>query len=235
MRKKLIVIGIALVVLIAGVWGGSAIYASLENDRAPEQLALSTPTAAASSTATESTTSGDTSTQTSAALAGDWKISSGSQAGYRVKEVLNGQDVTVVGRTNDVEGQVTIDGTSLSAAQVTVSMTSVATDNNSRDSQFLGILKTSEFPTSTFTLTQAVDIAAITDGVASVSAVGELTVAGVTKSVTVSLNAQTTASGVEVQGSIPITFTDFGIAAPNLGFVKVEDSGSIEMLLQLNK
>ncbi|MHA7271064.1 YceI family protein [Arthrobacter sp. HLT1-20] len=231
MRKKLVIFGIALVVLIAAVWGGSAIYASLENSRAPEQLALSTPSAAPSST-TGSTATG---TEAPAALAGDWKISAGSQAGYRVKEVLNGQDVTVVGRTSDVEGQVTIDGTSLSAAQVTVAMTSVATDNNSRDSQFLGILKTAEFPTSTFTLTQAVDIAAIKDGVAAVSAVGDLTVAGVTKSVTVSLQAQTTASGVEVQGSIPIVFSDFGIAAPNLGFVKVEDSGSIEMLLQLSR
>ncbi|MHA7304715.1 YceI family protein [Arthrobacter sp. TMN-49] len=227
MRKKLIVLGIALLVLVAGVWGGSAIYATLENSNAPDQLALSTPTS--------TSTARVTGTSPAASIAGTWSVSDTSRAGYRVKEVLNGQDVTVVGRTNDVEGQVTIDGTSLSAAQITVSMTSVATDNSRRDGQFLSILKTAEFPTSTFTLTEPVDIAAVNDGVTSVQATGDLTVAGVTKSVTVSLEAQTTAAGVEVQGSIPISFSDFGIAAPDLGFVKVEGTGSVEMLLQLSK
>ena len=76
--------------------------------------------------------------------------------------MLNGQDVTVVGRTADVEGTVTIDGTSLSAADVTVSMTTITTDNSNRDGQFLDILKTSEFPTATFTLTEPVDISGVT-------------------------------------------------------------------------
>lgn len=234
MRKKLIIFGIALVVLVAGVWGGSGIYASLENSRAPEQLALSTPTSASTASATADGTA-VAGTSTAGTIDGAWAVGNASQAGYRVNEVLNGQDVTVVGRTNDVDGQVTVDGTSLTAAKITVSMTSVATDNSSRDGQFLSILKTAEFPTSTFTLTKAVDISAVKDGVASVQAVGDLSVAGVTKSVTVSLEAQTTATGVEVQGTIPITFSDFGIDAPNLGFVKVENTGSIEMLLQLSK
>ncbi len=75
----------------------------------------------------------------------------------------------------------------------------------------------------------------MSSGVASVEAVGDLTIAGVTKSVTVALEAQTTADGVEVSGTIPVTFSDFGVDAPDLGFVKVEDSGTVEMLLQLTK
>jgi hypothetical protein len=42
------------------------------------------------------------------------------------------------------------------------------------------------------------------------------------------------ASG-QVAGSIPITFSDFGVDAPNLGFVKVEDSGAVEFSLQLER
>jgi hypothetical protein len=33
--------------------------------------------------------------------------------------------------------------------------------------------------------------------------------------------------------SIPLTFADFGIEAPDLGFVSVEDQGSVEFLLRL--
>lgn len=208
MNKKLIIAIVAVVVVVAAVFGGTALYAKIQNDRAPEELGLSTPT-------TEASTEPGTSTTTEAAdLAGDWTVSDGSQAGYRVDEVLNGQDVTVVGRTDDVDGTLTIDGTELTTADVTVSMTTVATDNSNRDSQFLSILKTDQNPTSTFTLTEPVDISAITSGVASVEAVGDLTIAGVTQSVTVALEAQTTADGVEVSGSIPVTFSDFDVDAP---------------------
>ncbi len=227
MKKKLIIAVIALVVVVAAVIGGTALYAKIENDKAPDELGLSTPTASASTETGETADPAD--------LAGEWTIADGSQAGYRVDEVLNGQDVTVVGRTEDVDGTLTIDGTELSAADITVSMTTVATDNSNRDSQFLDILKTAENPTSTFTLTEPVDISAVSAGVASVQAVGDLTIAGVTKSVTVALEAQTTADGVEVSGTIPVTFSDFGVEAPDLGFVKVEDSGTVEMLLQLTK
>lgn len=237
MRKKWIIIGASLLVLIAAVWGGSAIYANVENGRALDELALSTPAATSAAPATAGAAATDAPATTAGAtdLAGTWTVRDGSQAGYRVKEVLNGQDVTVVGRTTGVTGTATVEGTSLTAATVTVDMKNVTTDNSSRDGQFLGILKASEFPTSTFTLTGPVDIGAISNGVATVQAPGELTVAGVTQKVTATLSAQVTADGVEVQGSIPVTFKDYGIDAPNLGFVKVENTGTIEMLLKLGR
>lgn len=226
MKHKLVIAVVALLALAGIAVGGSALYAKIENDKAPDALALSTPTA---------TTDGASPGLTEQDLAGTWTVSDGSQAGYRVAEVLNGQDVTVVGRTSDVEGTVTIDGTSLSAADVTVSMTTITTDNSNRDGQFLDILKTSEFPTATFTLTEPVDVSGVTEGTTSVQAKGELTVAGVSAPVVVALDAQTTATGVEVSGSIPVTFSDFGVDAPDLGFVKVEGTGTVEMLLTLAK
>ncbi|SDC32110.1 Polyisoprenoid-binding protein YceI [Sanguibacter gelidistatuariae] len=230
MQKKWIIALAVVVVAIIAVVGGTALYARIENNKAPDELALSTPTATASADAAS-----PAGPVTLDSLAGAWTISDGSQAGYRVAEVLNGQNVTVVGRTTDVTGSVTITGPELVAADVTVSMTSVATDNSSRDRQFLDILSTSEHPTSTFALTSPVDISAITGGVVTVDATGDLTIAGVTRSVTVALSAQTTADGVEVSGSIPVTFSDYGVDAPNLGFVKVEDAGTVEMLLQLGR
>ncbi|WP_449372741.1 YceI family protein [Arthrobacter psychrolactophilus] len=238
MRKKIIIIVAVLVIIIGGLWGGSAIYASKENSKAPTALSLSTPTTATVTESGAATSPSGGATQDaseSGSIDGDWIISTGSQAGYRVAEVLNGQDVTVVGRTESVEGDVSIADNKLTVAKVSVDLTGVATDNGSRDRQFLSILKTAEFPSASFTLTTPVDIAAIKTGVASVKAVGDLTIAGTTKSVTVDLKAQTTSSGVEVQGSIPLTFNDYGITAPDLGFVKVEPTGTVEMLLQLSK
>ncbi|MFC8303350.1 YceI family protein [Specibacter sp. NPDC057265] len=229
MRKKWLIILSALVLAAAAVWGGSILYANAQNEQAPEELALSTPSSpAATDPGTDAATSG-------AALTGTWQTQGDSQAGYRVDEVLNGQNVTVVGRSSQINATVTVEGTKLTAAAVEVDMTSVKTDNDRRDNQFQGILKTAEFPTATFTLNQAVDIAAIGSGPLSVMAPGELTIAGVTKEVTAQLTAQLNGANVEVQGTIPLAFADFGIAAPNLGFVQVEDTGSIEMLLKLSR
>jgi len=38
---------------------------------------------------------------------------------------------------------------------------------------------------------------------------------------------------VEVAGQIPITLTDFGLTAPDLGWVVVEPTGAIEVRLVL--
>ncbi len=225
MRRKLILAGIVLVLAIAAVWGGSVIYANVQNGRASGELTLSP----------QATGTGAPAAIDPAELSGTWTIAPGSQAGYRVDEVLNGQHTTVVGRTDEVKGQATIEGTSLTAARVVVEMNGLVTDNDSRDRQFQSFVKTLDFPTSTFTLTKPVDIGAVTGGATTVPAAGDLTIAGVTQPVTTSLKAQATSAGVEVQGSIPISFADFGVEAPNLVFVKVEDSGTIEMLLTLSK
>lgn len=225
MRKTLILAVAVAVVVLAAVWGGSVLYANVQNSSASAEFTL----------APQSSGSATRGRLDYAALAGSWIIGAGSRAGYRVAEVLNGQDATVVGRTDQVQGQATISGTTLTAAKVVVQMNALTTDSRSRDGQFQGLLKTGEFPTSTFALTQAVDIAAVVNGIAAVTTTGKLTIAGVSHTVTVTLNVQATEDGVEVQGSIPITFADFGVSAPNLGFVKVQDAGSIEMLLQLSK
>ena len=56
--------------------------------------------------------------------------------------------------------------------------------------------------------------------------------AATTKSVTFDVNATRTENGqIAVQGSIPITWAEWGIGAPSGGPAQVEDSGVIEFLL----
>jgi len=181
---------------------------------------------------TVSVTPGATTVDVSQA-SGDWSIGDGSSAGYRVDEVLNGTDVTVVGSTDEVTGTVTVDGTTITAATVTVDVASIATDSANRDGYFRDdAMEVGTYPTATFTLTQPIDAAVPADGeVASVEATGDLTMHGVTQSVTVDLQAALSGDGVQVSGSIPVTFSDYGVDAPSFGFVQVEDAGSVEFLV----
>ena len=74
-----------------------------------------------------------------------------SAVGYRVVEVLFGQDTEGVGRTSAITGQLTIAGTQVTAADFEVDMTTVTSDEDRRDNQFHGrLMDTDEFPTATF-------------------------------------------------------------------------------------
>ncbi|MWC00071.1 YceI family protein [Agromyces seonyuensis] len=171
-------------------------------------------------------------------LSGTWTAGSGSYAGYRVDEVLNGTDVTVVGRTEDVTGTATVEGLQLTAAEFTVDVASIETDSSSRDGYFRdSALRVQEFPTATFVLTGVVD-APETPAVGEVQTLtvtGDLTIAGVTQPVEVELQAVFDGESGQVAGSIPITFADYGVEAPNLGFVSVEDAGFVEFSLALTQ
>lgn len=169
-------------------------------------------------------------------LSGTWTVADGSFAGYRVDEVLNGTDVTVTGRTDAVTGTLTVDGLSLTDASFEVDVASIATDSGNRDEYFRqNAMRVDEFPTASFVLTQPVTVSTApkVGEVQTVQATGELTLAGVTKTVTVELQAVLNGETGQVAGAIPITFADYGVEAPNLGFVSVEPQGSVEFSLEI--
>ena len=229
-RTKIITAAIVAGALVLGATvavAGPIVYRDLivgEADAAPSVTAAPTATT-------------DSEAQTGASdLSGDWVVTDGSFAGYRVDEVLNGTDVTVTGRTSDVTGKLTVDRLTLSDASLEVDVASISTDSGNRDEYFRSnAMRVDEFPTATFVLTEPVTVgAAPTVGeVQTIEATGELTLAGVTRSVTVDLEAVLNGADGQVAGSIPITFADFGVEAPNLGFVSVEPDGFIEFSLVL--
>ncbi|HWJ84643.1 MAG TPA: YceI family protein [Cellulomonas sp.] len=163
-------------------------------------------------------------------LDGTWTVGDGSVAGYRVHEVLRGIDVRVTGRTPQVQGTVTVSDGVVTAADLTVDMASVATDEPPRDAYFRSsALDVSTFPTATFTLTEPVRL----DAAGSVALVGDLDVHGTTRPVRLDAEAAGGPGAVDVVGSVPITFADYGVTAPDLGFVTVDKDGAIEFSLHL--
>jgi polyisoprenoid-binding protein YceI len=171
-------------------------------------------------------------------VAGTWKAGAGSEAGYRVKEVLLGQDATAVGRTTKVTGAMTIEGTTVSSAKVTVDMASVSSAKSLRDSQFRGrIMEVSSFPTASFELADPIALASLPadDAQITAKATGTLTLHGVAKKVTFDLNAVRSGGTIKVQGSIPIHFADYGVDNPSGGPAKVGDDGELEFLVAFTK
>ena len=193
------------------------------------------PTGCGSLSSQNSTgTTVDPSAAASVALDGTWKVTTGSQAGYRVKEILFGQNHEAVGRTTAVTGDATIGGSKVIAANVIVDLTQVSSDQSRRDNQFQHrIMDTSTYPTATFKLTQPIDLPTTNNGRVSVKATGDLTAHGVTKQVVADLQAERSGSTIRVSGSIPVTFADFNIPNPSFGPISTDDHGLIEFLVVL--
>jgi polyisoprenoid-binding protein YceI len=222
-RWRWLAIGVAVVAVLAV--GGPFLYINVVEGDAPAPLAVtsSSPGAEASG-----------STGSAAGIDGAWKAASGSQAGYRVDEVLFGQNSAAVGRTSQVGGQLTIQGTTVSAADLTVDLSSVQSDRAQRDNQFRGrIMDTATYPTASFKLASPIQLGSVPAQGATVSAkaTGQLTLRGTTRTVTTDLTARRSGDSIQVSGQIPIAFSDWGIPNPSFGPVTTEDHGTIEYLV----
>lgn len=174
------------------------------------------------------------STGASAPLDGRWKAGSGSSAGYRVDEVLFGQNNTAVGRTKDVTGSITIAGTAVTSGTVKVDLTTVTSDEARRDAQFQGrIMDTASFPDATFELTEPIQLGTVPADNQEITAraTGKLTLHGTTKTVTTDVKARRTGNTIQVSGSIPITFADYGIPNPSFATITTKDHGELEFLV----
>jgi polyisoprenoid-binding protein YceI len=249
--RKLILAGVALVALVAGAF---LLWILVLRDDAPTALdsgdldaALSSTTVAAvtvpesiseSVPETAPETVATTAAPADAGADGVWSAAADSTLGYRVQEVLGGIDVEGAGRTSDVTGSLTIAGNQATAAEFTVQMASITSDSDRRDGQFRSrIMSVDEFPTATFVLTAPIDFGAVpAEGESlTATATGDLTLRGVTRSVTFPVEAQLEGGRIGVLGSIPILFTDYSIPDPSNGFAVVKDNGLLEFVLVFDR
>ena len=228
----------AVVVLAALAAAGPFVYIHFLSST-PSALSL-TPGSSSSSSSGTATAN----TAASGAVAGTWTAGSGSVVGYRVNEVLLGQNTTAVGRTTSVTGHLTVQGTTATAASFSVPMATVHSDKSQRDYSFdYRIMDVSTYPTATFTLTSPIDLAPVPAAgvIKSYTAHGKLTLHGTTRAVTFTLTAERNAaksggSQLEVAGDIPVLFSDYNIKNPSFaGFVTTQDHGLLEFLLVFTK
>ncbi len=171
---------------------------------------------------------------------GAWKITATEDvfAGYEIDEVFGGDSIskTAVGKSNGVSGVMKIDGNIISGISITVDMTKLESDSSGRDSKMSNEgLETNNFPEALFEQTEDLTLSsAPTKGeTISVEVVGNLTIHGVTKSVTFKLQTVWDGKTITATGEQEINLVDYDIEAPNNSFVKVEDKGLVKLQLLL--
>jgi len=179
-------------------------------------------------------------------LSGSWSVdtsigefsyedSTGTFVGFRVKEELSSiGSTTAVGRTPAVSGSLVINGSTISEVAIEADMTQLTTNDSRRDDRARGALNTSENPTATFVLAEPItlDDSALAGEPVSIDAAGELTINGVTRSVTFPLQAQLVEGTIVVVGSLDVTFADYDVEVPSAPIVvSAEDHGPIELQL----
>ena len=174
---------------------------------------------------------------------GEWVVTTKpgknmTSAGFTFYELLPGDERTTSGSTQDVEGEMTIEGGSLTAGEVTVDMGNIVTDKDVRDENVRRkILHTEEYPESTFVLTEPADVSQLPeDGtVGTVTLTGDLTIHGKTNSITQEFNALRTGDNVIVHADVPINRLDYGVETPEFVAAKIAEDGEINIRLKLEK
>lgn len=234
--RKWRIVGVVAAGLV--VLAGVAVWYFVFRDTAPPPVDIEKASESVGVNGTTGTT-GDTS------LSGTWKLDtsigsfddfSSTFVGYRVNEELVGVGAkTAFGRTPDVSGTLVVDGTTVTTVDVTADLSTLESDEPFRDGSIRNqALETARFPTATFTLTEPIELGSIPgeDETMKVDATGALTLHGVTREVTIPLEAKRVGDVIAVTGSLDIAFADYSISKPVAARVlSIEDRGILELQL----
>jgi polyisoprenoid-binding protein YceI len=231
LSRRLVVIPAVVVAGVVAAIGGYGLL-TFFGHKAPPALALSSPSASASG----------------GSLAGRWKIATGSEAGYRVRERFINQPAPTeaVARTSAVTGGLVIasQGDQFVVQAVTFSadvakLQSVDTYATYQAYQRDGFvsrlyLETAQYPTATFKADRVTPPQVLPSaGPANMVGHGRLTLHGVTRDVDVPLTAQLNGDRIELVGSLGLEMPDYGIEVPVIGFTRSEPHAIIEFHLFL--
>ncbi len=181
-------------------------------------------------------------TDTAGGIVGTWQVLADGRsfAGYRVQEELARIGAnTAVGRTNDVSGTLVFDGSTVTEVQIEIDLSTLRSDDSRRDR----ILRTrglewGTYPTARFVMTEPIPIETVpADGESLIlETTGELTLHGVTRLVTITIEGQIVGPVVAVVGSLEVEFADYGIVAPTSFLIaSIEDHGVLEFQLLLER
>jgi polyisoprenoid-binding protein YceI len=240
-NTRLVIIAV-IVLAVIGAGAGLAILFVRGTPPPPVGAASASPGASQGAVATDPGATADPGSTPASGDATRWTVDTsigsftdftGTFVGYRVDETLAGNEAnTAVGRTPDVIGTLVLDGATITSVEISADLTALVSDDSRRDGRLRDqAIETSQFPDATFKLTQPIDLgSAPADGATfDVTATGELTLHGVTKTISLPLH------GV-LAGAIEIAFADYNIEKPTSFLVlSIEDHGIMELQLHFRR
>ena len=158
---------------------------------------------------------------------------SGSFVGFRVKEELvKIGEITAVGRTDGVEGELSIRNDQLVSVSVSADLSTIVTNDSRRDNAARNALNVRANPIASFTLDEPVDLPATDGSRISVQVEGQLTVNGISKATVFELEAQIVERTIVVVGRTEVVFSDYDVEVPSASIVvSAEDQGVAEFQL----
>jgi polyisoprenoid-binding protein YceI len=237
MKKIVLWVGIGLLAIVALAVAGW--YFFLKSDPEPRAEIKQTPLQTQAPT-----TGGNTTSSGSSALDGTYAVKPGNTdnfVGYRVTEklVVNVVQTTATGRTDNVTGTFTTDGSTVRDVTVSADLRDLESDNSFRDNRIHGSgLESDRFPEAKFVLATPITLPKIPapGETVQVDATGDFTLHGVTKRVTIPIQARWDGRDVQIVGNLPILFGDYDISAPTAPAVaSVDDHGEMEFQLFFKK
>lgn len=167
------------------------------------------------------------------------ELTTATFVGFRVDEVLASiGSTTAVGRSPEVAGTITIDGTTLVDAEITADLTAIVSDESRREDSIQDALNTSTTPMASFVLTEPVELGngAAAGDLVEVTATGDLTINGITNEVAIDLSAQSIDGMVLVTGTTDVVFADYDVQTPTSRIVvSAEDEGIVEIQLWFSR
>jgi len=204
-----------------------------------------TSSSTAGTSGTISATGSTASSISPAELSGAFRISTGSQAGYRVREKLAflPAESDAVGRTSQITGGATFSESNgsltITSASFDVAVNTLTSDRSMRDEKIHEIgLESSRYPTATFVQSTPLTVAvqALQGRVAHASVTGTVNIHGTAKTETLPLEMTLSGSTFEAAGSLTFPWSEFGMTAPSIGgFVNVTEKAAMEFDLHLQR
>jgi len=163
-----------------------------------------------------------------------YRIATSKASKLNVLGSSNVHDWTMGSTTMESQGEFKFDANgqlvSLTAFSFTVAAKSLKSEHATMDERTYKTIKADEFPKITYKLTNAV-INPSSAGHYQLKATGTLTIAGVTKPVTLNVNATAVAGKIiSCTGTEALKLTDYGITPPTfmLGAMKVKNDLTIQ-------
>jgi len=213
--------GVALAALILG--GGAALLARADGPPPPAGLASGARASA----------------PVRGGADGSWHVTPGASTfvGYRIRAqlVVANAPEDAVGRSGAVSGGMRIAGGRVEAVHIDADLRELGSDQPLRDQALRRLgLETERYPMATFDLIQPIGFpsAPKRGQVVTAQARGNLTVHGVTRPVTMKLQARWDGDVIKMGGAMPVRLADYRVAAPMNGSVaRIDQAGTIEISL----
>jgi polyisoprenoid-binding protein YceI len=171
-------------------------------------------------------------------LDGTWDVAAGSVGGFRVQQSAVGVSNDLVGRTNAVNGTITVTDSQVTSATLRIDLTTMKVGGKTSP-QFEASLDTQGNPSATFALTQPMMLSsAFTSGATlKGTATGQLSMHGTSHPVTFTISERRDGAALQFAGSTPVALSDWGIKGPQgYGFLgSLANHGAAEVLLVLHR